>query len=119
MLCKNLAFLKHKHEYNLLDERSVIDRHRYHMAAKFGVFAVEDQCKLPSLYRLPRPYKSHFTENPSIRNQALYHYFAALLCAVETCALTRSNMGLVPRKPVFGVSDKARFKSVSSATETS
>ena len=28
------------------------------------------------------------------------------------------NMGLVARKPVFGVSDKASFKPVSSATET-
>ena len=27
-------------------------------------------------------------------------------------------MGLVARKPVFGVSDKASFKTVSSATET-
>ena len=30
-----------------------------------------------------------------------------------------SHMGLVARKPVFGVSDKARIKPVSSATETS
>ena len=30
-----------------------------------------------------------------------------------------SNMDLVARKPVFGVSDKASFKPVSSATETS
>ena len=30
-----------------------------------------------------------------------------------------SEMGLVPRKRVFGVSDKASFKPVSSATETS
>ena len=29
------------------------------------------------------------------------------------------HTGLVARKPVFGVSDKASFKSVSSATETS
>ena len=29
------------------------------------------------------------------------------------------KMGLVARKPVFGVSDKASFKLVSSATETS
>ena len=29
------------------------------------------------------------------------------------------NMGLVARKPVFGVSDKANFKPVTSATETS
>ena len=30
-----------------------------------------------------------------------------------------AQMGLVARKPVFGVSDKASFKSVSSAAETS
>ena len=29
------------------------------------------------------------------------------------------NVGLVARKPVFGVSDKASFKPVSSATEIS
>ena len=29
------------------------------------------------------------------------------------------NLGLVPTKPVFGVSDKVRFKPVSSTTETS
>ena len=29
------------------------------------------------------------------------------------------KLGLVARKPVFGVSDKASFKTVSSATETS
>ena len=29
------------------------------------------------------------------------------------------EMGLVARKPVFGVSDKASFKPISSATETS
>ena len=34
-------------------------------------------------------------------------------------ALARLNMGLVATKPVFGVSDKARLKPVSSATETS
>ena len=33
--------------------------------------------------------------------------------------LLLNNMGLVARKPVFGVSDKERFKPVSSATETS
>ena len=30
-----------------------------------------------------------------------------------------SDMGLVARKPVFGVFDKASFKTISSATETS
>ena len=33
--------------------------------------------------------------------------------------LIKIYMGLVARKPVFGVSDKASFKTVSSATETS
>ena len=33
--------------------------------------------------------------------------------------ITHTLMGLVVRKPVFGVSDKASFKPVSSATETS
>ena len=28
------------YKHNLLDERSVVDRHRCHMAAKFGVFLV-------------------------------------------------------------------------------
>ena len=31
----------------------------------------------------------------------------------------QNNMGLIPRKPVFEVSEKASFKQVSSATETS
>ena len=30
------------YEHNLLDERSVIDKHRCQMAAKFGVFVDED-----------------------------------------------------------------------------
>ena len=33
--------------------------------------------------------------------------------------VTLLELGLVVRKPVFGVSDKASFKQVSSATETS
>ena len=31
---------------------SVVDRHRYHMVAMFGVFVVEDHSKLPRLYWL-------------------------------------------------------------------
>ena len=34
-----------------------------------------------------------------------------------TCP-TRSHLGLVARKPVFGVSDKGSFKAISTATET-
>ena len=43
----------------MLDERSVIGRHRCHMAAtcKFGVFVDEDHSKLPTLYWLPNFHK--------------------------------------------------------------
>ena len=51
------------YENNLLDERYVVDRHRFHMAANFGVFVIEDHSKLPTLYWFPklhkRPYKSY------------------------------------------------------------
>ena len=33
--------------------------------------------------------------------------------------MEKYHLGLVAKKPVFGVSDKASFKPVSSATETS
>ena len=50
------------YEHNRLDEASIVDRHRCHMAAKFGLFVDEDHCKLPTLYWLPKlrkwPYKS-------------------------------------------------------------
>ena len=57
------------YEHNLPDEKSVVDRHRCHMTAKFGVFVYEDHCKLPTLYWLPklhkRPYISRFIANSS------------------------------------------------------
>ena len=34
------------YEHNRIDETSIVDRHRCHMAAKFGVFVDEDQSKL-------------------------------------------------------------------------
>ena len=53
----------------LLDETSIVDRHRCHMAAKFWVFVDEDHSKLPTIYWLPklhkRPYKSRFIANSS------------------------------------------------------
>ena len=42
---------------------------------------------------------------------------AEIFCFIIVCYI--SLLGLVARKPVFGVSDKASFKLVSSATETS
>ena len=48
---------------------SIVDGHRCHMAAKFGLFVDEDYSKLPTLYWLPklhkRPYKSRFIANSS------------------------------------------------------
>ena len=38
----------------MLDETSIINRHRCHMAAKFGLFDDEDHSKLPELYWLPK-----------------------------------------------------------------
>ena len=34
------------YEHNRLDETSIVDRHRCHMAANFGVFVDEDHSKL-------------------------------------------------------------------------
>ena len=42
-------------ENNLFDERSVVDRHRCHMAAKFGVFVDEAHSKLPTLNFIKDP----------------------------------------------------------------
>ena len=57
------------YEYNRLDEASIVDRHRCHMAAKFGLFVDEGHSKLPTLYGLPKlhtwPYKSRFISNSS------------------------------------------------------
>ena len=53
----------------MLDERSVVDKHRFYMAAKFGVFVDEDQRKLPVLYWLlsfnKKNYKARFITNSS------------------------------------------------------
>ena len=55
------------YEHNRLDGTSIVDRHRCHMAAKFGLFVDEDHSKLPALYWLPklhkRLYKSRFIAN--------------------------------------------------------
>ena len=74
----NINTLKQKlstaktYEHNRLDETSIVDRHRCHMAAKFGLFVDEDHSKLPTLNWLPwlpnrhnRPYKSRFLANSS------------------------------------------------------
>ena len=44
--------------------------------------------------------------------------FYSSLLKIIRCISSHNNFGLVARKPVFGVSDKASFKPVSSATAT-
>ena len=50
------------YEHTRLDETPIVDRHRCHMAVKFGLFVDEDHSKFPTLYWLPKlhkqPYKS-------------------------------------------------------------
>ena len=50
------------YEHNRLDETSVVDRHRCHMAAKFWVFVDVDHSRLPTLYWLPK-----FINDPTSR----------------------------------------------------
>ena len=57
------------YDHSRLDETSIVDRHRCHMAAKFGVFVDEDHSKLRTIKWLPKlhkePYKSRFIANSS------------------------------------------------------
>ena len=57
------------YEHNRLDETSIVDRRRCHMAAEFGVFVDKDHSKLQTIYWLPklhkRSYKSRFIANSS------------------------------------------------------
>ena len=50
-------------------KNAVIDRHRCHMVAKFGLFVDEDHRKLPTLYLFLKlhkiPYKSRLIANSS------------------------------------------------------
>ena len=41
------------YEHNRPDETSIVERHRCHIAANFGLFVDEDHSKLPTLYWLP------------------------------------------------------------------
>ena len=49
------------YEHNSLHKRSVVDRYRCHMAAKFGVFVDEDHNKLSMLYWLHKLQKYHIS----------------------------------------------------------
>ena len=48
------------YEHNRQDETSIVDRHRCHIAVKFGLFVDEDHSKLPTLYWLPKLHKRPF-----------------------------------------------------------
>ena len=48
-----------------------------------------------------------------------YKPFSTVLFTEKSLMAAKEHMGLVSRKPVFRVCEKASFKQVSSATETS
>ena len=50
-------------EHSLLDEKYVVDKRRFYMAAKFCVFVDEDHSKLTKLYWLPKRHKIPYTSN--------------------------------------------------------
>ena len=60
------------YEHNLLEEKSVVERHRCIMASKFGVFVDEDHSKLPSFYWLPKLHKRHYKKLRFIANYSSY-----------------------------------------------
>ena len=45
------------YEQNRLCETSIVDRHRFRIAAKSGLFVDEDHSKLHTLYWLPKLHK--------------------------------------------------------------
>ena len=56
--------LKQEHcsakNYDLLDERYVVDRHQRYVATEFGVFVDEVHSNLHALYWLPKLYKKTY-----------------------------------------------------------
>ena len=108
-LSKNLALQKHISITGRLDETSIVDRHRCHMAAKFGLFVDEDQSKLPTLYWLPklhnRPYKLRFIANSSAcTTTELSILLASCLTAIKTTSLNIAQLFLKEmQKYYFGL----------------
>ena len=91
------------YEHNRLDETSIVDRHRCHMAVKIGVFVDEDHSKLPTIYWLPklhkRPYKSRFIAN-SCSSTVLSILWTSCLNAIKIMPL---NIALRNGKNYFGL----------------
>ena len=75
-LCTALTY-----ENNLL----VVDRHRCHMAAKFGELVYEDHSKFPTLYWLPNfiKYRSRFIANLSLCTTELSITLTSCLTAIK------------------------------------
>ena len=84
--------------HNRLVETSVADRHRCHMAAKFGLFVDEDHSKLPTLYWLlklhKRPYKSRYIANSSAcTTTELSILLTSCLNAIKYCTTVHERNG--------------------------
>ena len=78
----------------MLDERSVVDRHRCHLAAKFGVFVDEDHSKLPTLYWLPKLNKRsnvRFIANSCSFTTTEFLFLKSCLTAIKTHVIKLLN----------------------------
>ena len=81
----------------LLDERSVVDKHRFDMAVKFGVFAYEDQSKPPLLYWLlsfnKKNYKARFITNSSSFSTTMLSMIQSCFCYAFMCVCLLMSYG--------------------------
>ena len=110
ILKQELGTAKCTYEHNLLYEKSFVDRHRCHMAAKFGVFVDEDQNKPHTLYWLPKlhkiPYKSRFIATSS---SCITTYLSIIL---TSCLTAITNHVIKYCETVFERNGKNLFWSV-------
>ena len=95
---------------------SIIDRHRCHMAAKFGLFVDEDHSKLPTLYWLPklhkRPYMSRFIAN------SIACTTAELSILLTSCLIAIKNHIIKYCKTVYERNGKLLFPSIKNSGES-
>ena len=103
------------YEHNRLDETSIVDRHRYHMAAKFGLFVDDDHNKLHTLYWLPkghkRPYKSRFIRNSRACTTT------ELSILLTSCLTAIKNHVIKYYTTVYGRNGKNLFWSINNSGE--
>ena len=103
------------YEHNRLDETSIVDMHRCHMAAKFGLFINEDHSKLLTLYWLHKlhklPYKSTFIANSSACTTT------ELSILLTSCLAANKDHAIKYCTTVYEINGKKIFRSIKSSGE--